>query len=535
MIRCTRRPLVGLALAFMMGIAVGSAFGGHLIPLFAGTAACLLSAWSLSRSSRPVFVTFANSMILAGLFGIGWIHVTLDQNARSASSLTGAARESQLIGIVAEDPITSSGASGRVKWTFPLNLERARDSDALPWHPQSGTVRIRVSAPANCRRPAYGERWSFCGQLDMTVYKQGRRTGQPSGYVLFAAARQARFLSAGHGNPIIHSCLAARAWASSLLSRGIDDFPEQVTILQSLLLGYYSQIPRDLYQAFAATGTLHVYAISGSHVAVFCGVLIIALAACGIPRTRWVLLLAPLLLGYTILTGLQVSAVRACIMAILFWLGPLIGRKADIHTALAASAILILAVDPQDLTQIGFVLSFVAVLGLVLFYSVFAEPLRRPLAPDPLQLQPDPRWKQYGRRTWAFLADLLAMSLAAWLVSAPLTAWYFETFSPIGLLGNLVAVPLASLVIVTGFLSLTLGACMGSLADVFNHANLVLIQLLTTTIRWFASVPYGYLKVGAPSAWFLPLFYSTLALWRFRIWINQQDKASEERPPISTP
>jgi len=121
------------------------------------------------------------------------------------------------------------------------------------------------------------------------------------------------------------------------------------------------------------------------------------------------------------------------------------------------------------------------------------------------------------------------MSLAAWLVSAPLTAWYFQQFSPIGLLGNLLAVPVASLIVITGFLSLILGACLGMLADLFNHANLVLIYLLTTAIRGVASVPGGCLQVQPLPSWVLPAFYSFLAVWRFKLWVN---KANGEGEPV---
>jgi competence protein ComEC len=527
-----RRPLVGLALLFVVGMSLGRlCMESPVLPL-AATAVCLALAIILHRTRHPAAGFLSDLLVLVSVLQLGWAHVAMDRPTAPVIALRAAGPgidfEAGLIGAVADEPVRTEQPGKRPAWSFPLDVMRFREHPDSAWQDASGTVRIRLFAGQNSRIPAYGERWSVSGRLDQPVFKQGRLTGKPAGLYLTTSSRNASFLSPGQGNVLTRRCLAVRAWSASLLKRGIEDFPEQVTILNSLLLGYYSRIPRELYQAFASTGTLHVFAISGSHVVIVCAVIIFGLAACGLPRTHWILFLAPLLLGYTLMTGMQSSAVRACIMAILFWTAPLLGRKADVFTALAASAILILVVSPAELSGIGFVLSFVAVIGLVLFYPVFAAPLRRRFQPDPLQIEPEPLWIRTLRRIWLHIADLLAMSLAACLVSAPLTAWYFEMFSPIGLLGNLLAVPVSSLIIATGFLSLVFGACAGFLADLFNHANLLLIYLLTATIRLFAAIPYGHMTVAPPPPWFLPVFYGLLASLRFSLWMNQptQDDAS---------
>ena len=107
---------------------------------------------------------------------------------------------------------------------------------------------------------------------------------------------------------------------------------------------------------------------------------------------------------------------------------------------------------------------------------------------------------------------LIATSCAAWLVSAPLTAYYFQIFSLIALVGNLIAMPLASLMIVTGALSLVFGSCIGLLADVFNHANLALAFLLTRSMEFFAAIPGGNFPVDPPPLWLILLFYLVLAV-----------------------
>lgn len=396
-----------------------------------------------------------------------------------------------------------------------MRIEQARQGWTNDWLAASGTVRLRLFAEEGDRIPSYGERWHFTGYLAQSVFRQGRSAGKPGALFFTASARKAYCRAEDAGNPLVATCLAGRSWAGRLLAHGIEDRPEQVKILNSILLGYYSQIPRDLYQAFAKTGTLHVFAISGSHVVILGGAIIFMLAALGLPRTRWVLLLGPLLILYTAMTGMQPSAVRACIMGIVYWTAPLIGRKPDIYTTLAVSAVIILAVHPGDLTNIGFILSFVAVLGLVLLCPVFLAPLRKCFQHDPLKLEPDPRWVEVLRGLWHIFADLLAVSTAAWLVTMPLTMWFFGNFSPIGLPCNLIVVPVSSLVIITGVLSLTLGACFPFLADLFNHANLALIGLMTETARFGAAIPYGSVTIPPPPLWTMLAFYAGLLGARF--------------------
>ena len=268
-----------------------------------------------------------------------------------------------------------------------------------------------------------------------------------------------------------------------------------------------------------------MYSIIAIHVVIYLGAVIFILAACGLPRTVWILLLGPLLVVYIVMTGLQPSAVRAGIMGTIYWLAPLIGRKSDLYTAMAASAILILAVQPEDVANVGFILSYVAVLGLVLFCPVFTQPLHNLFPHDPLKLEPDLRWQERLRTVWRLFAEMVSVSLAAWLVTAPLTAWFFGNFSPIGLPANLLVVPLSSLVIITGVLSLTFGSCALWLADLFNHANLALIAMMTESARWFARIPGGCLTIDPPPIWAVLLFYALLLAARFVIAVVSEKPA----------
>ena len=305
-------------------------------------------------------------------------------------------------------------------------------------------------------------------------------------------------------------CFRFRRNASEYLSAGIEDHPDAVALSRALLLGVRGEISSEARQVFRATGTLHIFAISGLHVGMICLMIRVVLCRFRISRVHWVLFIAPLLVFYTIVTGARASAVRACIMAIIYYLAPLLGRKADVASALALAGLLILLVSPGQLLDVGFVFSFVVVAGIVVYYPIFERPLRRLWEVDPLRLQKEHRIIGALRGCVRYICTLTAISCSAWLASAPLTAYYFGRFAPVALPANLVVIPLVFLIVLAGCLSLLLGSCVWVLAEIFNNANLALIYLLSHTMQGICSIPFGSLDIPRPSIWLVLLWYFVL-------------------------
>ncbi len=228
--------------------------------LLLSAAACLILALT---PKLPSTLLIQGTVLL-----LGW--------ANAMSTMTGAAPSIptrlslpsgvSLMGIVSDEPVCTTTRSGKSSWKFPIEAEKVRTGWTNDWLAVSGKIRIRLSAESGERIPAYGERWTFSGYLNQMVYRQGLFSGKPGGLFFSGSARKAHPLADDQGSALIKFSLQGRGWAGKLLSYGITDRPEQRCILNSILLGYYSQIPRDLYQAFANTGTLHVFAISGSHI-----------------------------------------------------------------------------------------------------------------------------------------------------------------------------------------------------------------------------------------------------------------------------
>jgi competence protein ComEC len=200
-------------------------------------------------------------------------------------------------------------------------------------------------------------------------------------------------------------------------------------------------------------------------------------------------------------------------MACLFFAASMVGRKSDAPSALAGAALLILAYDPWQVLDRGFILSFCLVGGLLMTAPLLAKATPGFLKPDPfIARELIPRWKRWGyegaRAVWA----TLTLSAAAWFTSLPLSAYFFGRISLVALLANLVAIPASFLIVLTGSFSLVFGSLWLPLAEAFNYANLAIITVLVRALDHLAAIPYASVSLPRPPLWVLPLWYASLIL-----------------------
>ena len=450
-------------------------------------------------------------LLWGSVFLVGWSNAALSVQAVSGRELRNLMDRPQenigVVGVVSYDPVLRPGRrEGEEVREFTLRVEAVRRERS--WQISRGDMAARWRTDQKARAIRYGERWMLSGLV--TIMEPAPMQWNQPRYNLNVELASARFLSGGHGSSLVSWCLRGRRACFDILGRGLEDFPEQAGFLRALLLGYRQELPDEWYRSFSLTGTLHVVAISGMHVAVLALLFMAFLKALGFSRQYWVLLLAPALVLYTIATGMGASAVRACVMALLFWSAPLFSRKPDGPSALAMTALLILSFVPTQLFDMGFLLSFIAVAGLMTLYPLWMRPVRAALAADLWRIQPASFWERWGRSWGIETASLVVASLAAWLATTPLSAYAFNVVSPVGLIGNLLVIPLSSLVLLTGVLSLVAGSLSVFLAEIFNQANRVFISIMTAGVNWTTGIPGGYVFIPSPTALWLTGWYGAL-------------------------
>jgi ComEC/Rec2-related protein len=495
-----RRPLIGLTVACLLGAAAGlrSPFP-PAAPLAFATVCWVLAALALRGRAGGWAADLA---LVAAVAGLGWTRAALAPEGGGRDAWPGP-REGRVavLGTIANDPecVTLSNPA-RVGYRFTLRVE-AIEGEACP----PGT-RPRVTVSwfdfADAPPPRYGERWAASAKV---------RTGRRSGRVyLEMDGRRAVWLSAGHGHAFAAWCYRSRRRAAECLTLGIADFRETTALLHALLLGYRQRLSFTTRRAFAATGTLHVFAISGLHVGILTLLAITFLRAARVPRAAWVLVLGPLLAAYALGTGARASAIRAALIAGAYFAAPLLGRRPDGLSALALAALLIVAAAPGQVRDVGFILSFVVVLGLMLLYPRLRRTWAPRLEPDPLRLSPESRARRRARGVLRAVAELATLSVCAWTASVPLGAYFFGRVCPVALPANMLVVPLAYGIVLAGGLSLLLGPLWSGAALVFNHANLALMALLAAGMDGLARTPLADIAVPPPPLWAVWLWYAAL-------------------------
>lgn len=473
-----RRPLVGLATAFL----IGSWFGfrmesGGVAALAAGFGLSLVAIWGRGR--------WAAAALFAAVACAGW-----SRSAGRAERLSPVSVErravrpeefAQWIGVIVDDPAIRLRESGLAQTSFRLRVEAVRGSE---WERARGTADVSLFGAAD-PLPRYGDRIRISGR----IRQSDRMGGRPR---LSAGSSSLRRLKAGCGTPWAEVAYRARWKAQSFLRLGLEDSPEEAGVLTALLLGLREDLSGDLYTAFQRVGTFHIFAISGLHVVILFGFWSGALQLLGFSRDRWGIALLPVVWGYVLATGLAPSAVRAALMASGFILAPLAGRRPDSPSALAAAALIAVTVVPTQLLDLGFIFSFTVVAGL-LASGPFLAGLRERAGPE---LATPPRGWRAARR---MLAGALWVSVFAWIASTPLSAWCSSRISPASVVANLFTIPASTGIVLSGCCSLLTGPFVPWLAEVFNHASRWVIQAMNAATLVLAEVPGAYLHVPPPS------------------------------------
>jgi len=275
--------------------------------------------------------------------------------------------------------------------------------------------------------------------------------------------------------------------------------PGPAGLYAAMLLGDKSLLAEAQKTAFQATGTMHLFAISGLHVGIIAGVLFWLLRR--IPcLPRWAEALAGLLvlLLFVEVTGRAPSALRAWAMVAFIWGARALVRRPVPFPALVASAFAVLLVAPAQLGRAGFQLSYAVVAGILLYGL-------------PLFRWADTRWALYRNlpeSSWSFwqrrkrslqrwVTGAFAVSLAATILAAPLTLLHFSIFAPGALALNLLLIPAAGAAVALGFVSGLAGlAGLTPLAALLNELALPVLAAMFALVDLFAGIPGIYLPAG---------------------------------------
>ncbi len=279
-------------------------------------------------------------------------------------------------------------------------------------------------------------------------------------------------------------------------------------LAEALLVGYRNDVDNNLLQAYSNTGVVHVIAISGLHLGLI--YIILMKLTSILVRSKVKKILQPVLVIsalwiFTLLSGASASVVRSAVMFTVLALGNLIGRKSHSINTLASSAFILLCYHPAWLKDIGFQLSYSAVASILLFHKKI---LNLYLFSNPLAFK---------------LWEMIALTLAAQILTVPLLLFYFHQFPLLFLFTNLVAVPLSSVILAVELLMCAMSP-FTYVASELGNAVTFLIDLMNGYILLMDRIPHSTIQSININLFQTILLYFAIFIIGFPIIINRKWK-----------
>lgn len=530
----TRRPFVGFIIFLMAGLLVGKFYGNAI--LIVASLILAIPYWFWLRHNQIAklsSLTVWAIVFLAGLLATSVVRKHAE--SETCKLVSDVVLPLKVCGVIDGDIKKRNLADGGSSYFFSLRNVKIYGAPKDGWKVQHMPVTLRWYTRRKCgREPRQGEKWQF------TVSKIGRVMRFGKLRVTF----QSREIDSEYIAP--PSLLDWRFHSHNLrqivarrLELGIEGWQNVPELIQAMLLGSRAEISPALNRVFKDSGTVHIFAISGMHIALVASVLIFILGSTGLARPQWGLILGPMLFAYAIFTGARPSALRACLMGTIYFFAPLIGRKSDGLSALSLTAIILLAFDPGQLVDLGFLFSFTIVCGLFLLCKPFSGFFKKIFGVNRMILESQAisldkqigskkygsLWIRYRYKIVSWIADLIAVSLAAWVTSIPLTALFFGRFVPGSLLANMVIVPTFFMVVVAAILSLLLGIFSDFFAITFNHAAAVLTTCMIKVAHITAHIPGLSMEVASPPLWGVVIWYLFMLLFAWVLARRQQTRS----------
>lgn len=261
-------------------------------------------------------------------------------------------------------------------------------------------------------------------------------------------------------------------------------------ILKGILFGDTSGID-DYYKSFQESGTVHIFAVSGYNIWL---VFHIISSIFVFIKNTWIktLLVIGILGIYTAMSGFAASALRAFLMASTVLLGRVMKRDSDAMTSLGAAGILMLSFNPLQIMDIGFLLSFISVLSIIIIMPKLNS-IRFPL---------------HGK-----IMDAVLLTLSVQIGITPIVIYYFNSFPLLSVISNIIVVPLVSAITVLSIFLYIFHYIMPFLSILAGSIINLLVRVILHITEFISSLPYSNLNIISPGIFQIALYYIVLAVF----------------------
>jgi competence protein ComEC len=437
-------PVVVLLLPILVGIS-----GGFLFPVtntvFALIALAVLSllftGLNLWYAPLKVYKTrwLGGTLIFSILFLLG-LFITARNNELNKPDHFSKATSQQLVAVITSEPKVKDDL---VRFTADVRQSLTNGQFAKT----TGSILITIKDEL-AKNLFYGEALLIPakyapvdtpfnpGEFNYKKYLANKNVH----YQAFLYPGQYKVITAGQASPVIAYALRTRQNLVDKLKQNMQD-TTAIAVASTLILGYKADLSNDVLQAYSKTGTIHILSVSGGHVAIIYLLLGWALSFMNNYKRGRVfkaILIILLIWAYALLTGFSPAVCRAAVMISLVISGKTYSRYINSLNLLAASAFALLLYDPFLLMDVGFQLSYLAVGGLVVFQPMVYK------------------WFSFRNNVADKLWMACSVSIAAQVITFPLSAYYFHKFPVYFLMSNLLIIIPVSIIMYSGLLLLVL-------------------------------------------------------------------------------
>lgn len=304
----------------------------------------------------------------------------------------------------------------------------------------TGNIIIYFKKDSSLLHLTHGSQVAFLNPL-----QEIKNSGNPGGFdykryslfqgithQVYLTAKDVQVLAEMKTDALQKLIFSSREWVVKTLKNNIDGKKES-GLAEALLIGYKDDLDKNLVEAYSNTGVVHVIAISGLHLGlIYWLLLMVTMPTKRFNKLKWLRLLLILLplWSFTLLAGAQPSVLRSAVMFTFIAVGEVVARRTSIYNTLALSAFALLCWNPFWLWDVGFQLSYAAVLSIVTFF--------RPIY----------NWFIIRNKILDFFWKMNAVTIAAQLLTVPISMYHFHQFPVIFFFTNLIAVPLSSLILI---------------------------------------------------------------------------------------
>jgi competence protein ComEC len=502
MINLRHVPVVKVLIPYALGSLAGyTGFIGTnplsivliLFPLWAGSLLFYILPVPGNRTFQLCFILAVKSLFFLAGLATGTIDKPEDPGIPAGEYAV-------VKGKVRDEPVIRNG-----KLVFGLELEMAYSNDSIFLN---GTLlKTYLQVPSTTALPGVGEMWVFCGTLIPV-----KNAGNPGEVDYASVLRRRNCWYRFYCDTT--DCLNRRLDESAGkipgpgeirkdLSEYWEGSPESVSLLKAVCLGDRSGLSEDLQQSYSMSGGMHVLAVSGLHVGLIWWVLnrvfwfMVRLGKREIYRA---VLISLILWGYAYVTGFSSSVSRSVTMFTFYSLSRIIHHRGHPVNAILVSMFMLILIHPGRLLEVGFQLSYTAILSIVTLNPVIAG-IWRP-----------------GNSLTRWCWEATGVSLAAQMGTLPLVIFYFHQVPIYALLTNLIVIPLLSCIITIFVVAAPL-AGIGVGTGIANALLIMAASAMNAFVELIASFPYSVvagLFTDRVTTFMLMILLFLLIIWFIR-------------------